>query len=336
LKYILPLIVLLSSCASSPKIEYDQVEPLILDTFIRVGDGTELAVTKYMAEEPRAILIALHGMNDYAKGFESAAQYWSDHDISVYAYDQRGFGRSPGGGKWPGDEALVADLQSVVSAVKKNHPSLPVYVIGHSMGGAVVMMANGLHPLDVDGILLAAPATWGGRQMPVFYRMVLKLATTFAPGKTLTGKRARRQATDHIEILRGMQKDPLVIKETRIDAVAGLTQLMGKANSLSTQQSGRIFYFYGCKDEMFPRKTLEKTRSNLYGNSKAINNQKGIDITSKVYAEGWHLLFRDLQAENVWRDSANWILQKENFDGHADGHTDNNRGEIKNVGNCKK
>ncbi len=270
---------------------------------LQTGD-VALSLRAWNASAPAAALIALHGMNDYGHAFEAAGTYWAEHGITTYAYDQRGFGQLGEGEvsitkNWPGTKAFGDDLRSMIVAVKSRHPGLPVYVLGHSMGAAVVMTANAEQFLSVDGIILASPAIWGGRRMPLLYRMTLNLAHFFAPGKSLSGKRARRQATDNIPVLRGMQADSLVIKETPIRAIKGIVSLMGDANQASGNQQGNILFVYGCRDEIIPVKAMAQVGDRI--------ESQNPEIERIVYPEGWHLLFRDLQAETVWEDILDWI-----------------------------
>src|SRR5512134_530150 len=75
-------------------------------------DGARLGLTSWAAEgEPWAVIVAAHGMNDYANAFHIAGPTWAERGITTYAYDQRGFGRSPLRGVWAGEELLVEDLR---------------------------------------------------------------------------------------------------------------------------------------------------------------------------------------------------------------------------------
>ena len=42
---------------------------------------------------------------------------------------------------WASEETLIADLHAAVSAVRAKHPDAPLYLLGESMGGAVIMSA---------------------------------------------------------------------------------------------------------------------------------------------------------------------------------------------------
>src|SRR5690242_20184088 len=74
-------------------------------------DGAKLGLQTWAAEgEPWAVVVAVHGMNDYGNAFHIAGPRWAAQGITTYAYDQRGFGRSPMRGIWAGEELMVEDL----------------------------------------------------------------------------------------------------------------------------------------------------------------------------------------------------------------------------------
>jgi len=294
------LCLFLQACISFPDAPEAIAPPVMAANVVQSIDGALLGLQSWHAEDPKAIIIAVHGMNDYSKTFALPGAWWAEQAaITTYAYDQRGFGRSPDFGRWVGGDTMIADLRAVILAVRARHPSLPIYVLGHSMGAAVVMAAEAQAPLAVDGFIFAAPGVWGGRAIPIPYRLSLNMAAAIAPAKTLTGERAGRQASDNIEILREMYRDPLVIKETRLDAVLGVVRVMGAGYGAADEVSGDILYLIGEKDDVIPLKAMEKTASRLRG-----------DVDVRRYSDGWHLLFRDLQGETVWRDVADWV------DGH--------------------
>jgi alpha-beta hydrolase superfamily lysophospholipase len=290
------LTLVLAGCVSFPDAPPATTRPAIAGDAVVSFDGARLGLTKWKAANPVAIIVAVHGMNDYAAAFTFAGPYWAEHGVSVFAYDQRGFGRSPDFGRWAGSAAMKQDLRSVVMAARANAPDLPVYVVGHSMGAAVILAAMKDEPLDVDGVVLAAPGVWGGASMSIFYRATLNLAAGFAPGKTLTGERAGRQASDNIEFLRAMYNDPLIIKDTRLDAILGAERIMGEAYDASNDVSGDFLVLFGGKDEIVPIKAMRKAAQRLCGDVEVIS-----------YADSWHLVFADLSRAQPLDDVLSWI-----------------------------
>ncbi len=291
------MVLCLQACVSFPDAPPPITQPVLAGNVIQTADGALLGVQRWEAQSPKAVVLAVHGMNDYANAFALPGAWWAEHArITTYAIDQRGFGRSPNFGYWVGEETMIADIRAAIAAIREAHPETPVYVLGHSMGAAVVMAAEDEKPLGADGLILAAPGVWGGRALPLPYRLTLNMAAGLAPGKTLTGERAERQSTDNIELLRQMYYDPLVIKETRLDAVLGVVRVMGRAYGAAENIDGNILLLFGEKDEIIPLKAMEKTARRLSGN-----------VEIKRYDNGWHLILRDLQAETVWHDIAHWV-----------------------------
>lgn len=273
------------------------VKPAITQDGFLTPDGRLLGLTIWEAPEPRAIVVALHGMNDYARSFALPAQWWAENaGLTTYAYDQRGFGRSPERGIWPGHELLKADLDLFVQMIRIRHPGLPVYVLGDSMGGAVAIAAAAHYDLKVEGMILVAPALWGWSTLPFGHRALLWLSAHLLPGMKLTGKGLDIWPTDNMDVLREMSADPLVIKGTRTDAIYGVVELMEHAYESVPRVGLPGLLAYGEKDQIIPRKPVEKAATRFCA-----------PLRIAIYPDGYHLLLRDLQAETVWRDVAAWI-----------------------------
>jgi acylglycerol lipase len=247
---------------------------------------------------PRAVILALHGFNDYSSAFADFGAYAAARGVAVHAYDQSGFGANPHAGRWPGITALVFDLRRERARLASLYPDRPVYLLGESMGAAVLIaaVADGV-PLDAAGMILTAPAVWGGDQLNPFYRAALWLADHVAPGLKLTGRSLGILASDNLEVLRALSADPLFIKETRVDAIAGLVRLMDLAYARASELPGPLLVLGGARDEVVPPKAHEAMLERLTADP----------CTEIVYQNGWHLLLRDLERQMVWDDVLAWI-----------------------------
>src|SRR5262245_46052237 len=98
-------LLLLSACAE-PRVAAmgpPTVAPQLQDDRLVMADGAVLPLKRWLPEgEPRAVIVGVHGFNDYSNAFAIPAAVWAKDGIATYAFDQRGFGAAPDHGKWPG------------------------------------------------------------------------------------------------------------------------------------------------------------------------------------------------------------------------------------------
>ena len=263
------------------------------------GDPPEVPRREWLTEAPpRAVILGVHGFNDYSNAFDQFGAYAAARGVAVHAYDQPGFGANPDAGLWPGIPALVASLVRERRRLEALYPGRSVYLLGESMGAAVLIAAVAQHaPLDAAGMIMTAPAVWGGDELNPFYRATLWLVAHVAPGLKLTGEGLGVMASDNIEALRALGADPLFIKETRVDAIAGLVGLMDLALAEAPAVPGPLLVLGGARDEVVP--------PHAHGTMLALLTAD--PCTEVVYPAGWHLLLRDLQRQVVWDDILAWI-----------------------------
>ena len=264
-------------------------------------DNARLPLRKWGPEKfPKYVLLALHGFNDYSNAFEKPASYWAKYGVTTYAYDQRGFGEAPLPGRWHRASSLINDFIKTAELIRLKHPNAPLFLLGDSMGGAVVIAADAKRSLPPHkGKILIAPALWGRETMPIWQKATLYMLSRVMPGFRVRGGNFGRKPSDNISMLRALAIDKKVIKRTRIDAVYGLVNLMDTALSGAKNLRGPSLILYGKKEDIIPnsaRFATEKYFLNLSHN-----------IFIKEYENGYHMLLRDLSAKIVWEDILNWI-----------------------------
>ena len=314
LKRLIAATALLSLCACAPTIAPPGsvvTTPEFTGEVFVTSDGLRLPARHWLpAAEAggrlKAVVLAVHGFNDYSKAFDKVPNapgvgpFLAENGIAVYAYDQRGFGSAPHFGLWPGGDVMANDFTDFVRVLKNIYPGTPIFALGESMGGAVVMTALASDaPPPVDAAILAAPAVWARSTMPASYRAALWIGARLAPGLKPSGRGLGRMASDNIEMLRDNARDPLFIKDTRIDAVYGLSNLMDEALISPTQIDVPVLYLYGQNDEIIPKAPTSQAMELFRSAQKKIH--------AAYYESSWHMILRDKNAATVLRDVAAFI-----------------------------
>ena len=169
----------------------------------------------------------------------------------------------------------------------------------------VLIAASETPGLTADQLILKAPAVWGAQSMPMYQRLSLYTMNLIAPEMSFTGRGLSSlgiRPTDDPEVSRDLSRDPLVIKATRVSSLAGVTELMGRAQTQTNLPSQRTLVLYGLRDRIIPPQPVCDWLTNL--NSATPTTLKADFI---VYKEGWHMLTRQLRARETVEDIAHWI-----------------------------
>jgi alpha-beta hydrolase superfamily lysophospholipase len=290
-------VLALAACAPRhPPPEVAHSVPVLGDKSLRAEDGYVLPLRRWApAGRPRAVIVALHGFNDYSAAFNGIGGWLAKRGVLTLAFDQRGFGDTAWRGLWHGAPRYAADATLALDLARRRYPGIPLYLMGVSMGGAVALLAAA-RGARADGLILVAPAVWGGPALNPFYRFALWLAAHSMPGKIVTGQNLDIVPSDNIDMLRALGRDPLVIKKTRIDALYGVVGLMGRAQAAAPRVHMRTLLLYGAHDQIIPAAAVGRLKRRLAG-----------PVRFSEYKNGYHMLLRDLQARKVWRDIAGWV-----------------------------
>ena len=298
------LFLLLAACTPTVKSAGPAIEsPHLTDEAFLASDGARLPMRAWLPQgEPRAVVVALHGFNDYRAFFDIPGPRLAAAGIAVYAYDQRGFGQAPEPGQWFGETVLQDDLDAMLRLVAARHPGRKLFVLGESMGAAVAMTA--LTRADADlpklaGTILVAPAIWSRDTMPWYQAGALWVASRTVPWLTLTGRGLHIQATDNIDVLIKMSRDPLIIKATRVSAIKGLCDLMDDAMHAAPALKPPTLVLIGEQDQVVPPEASKTMAATL---------NPSIDV--KYYPQNYHMMLRDLRGDIPTSDIIAWIEQK--------------------------
>ena len=278
--------------SQTPRLEHDAAV---------MEDGARLPLRAWLPTgPPRAAIVAVHGLNDYSAGFERTGTFLSAQGFAVYAFDQRGFGRNREVGIWAGGGRMADDAAQVARLVRGQHPGIPLYGLGESMGGAVFLHALQRQPPGwIDAVVVSAPAIWGRNGMRRYQRLPLHALAHSWRGLRLSGRILGRNPSDDPATLRYLREDPLVIRRTRVDVLWGLADLMDAVTLERVTPEVPVLAVYGAHDEIVPP---EPTCSWL-------RTLSGPHWQAALYPSGWHLLTRDLDAERVLADLAAWFEQ---------------------------
>lgn len=130
-------------------------------------ENARLYYQYWKVEKPKAILIIVHGFGEYTDRYDHVARHFCQRDISCYAIEHRGHGRSTGP-RWNVEDFdyFIADLHKFVGIVKGKEGGNKYFMQGHSLGGEIALKYALVHPKDIEALFVSGPAL-GQREMPL-------------------------------------------------------------------------------------------------------------------------------------------------------------------------
>lgn len=145
-------------------------------TTVDTADGIALYTYRWEPETPpKAVVQIAHGMAEHAGRYARFAAALNDSGYAVYAEDHRGHGQTnppqtnPPGAKQSdsghgyftdqaGFDTVVEDLYAVSERIRRDHPTLPLFLFGHSMGSFLARAYAARHGDDLAGLILSGTA----------------------------------------------------------------------------------------------------------------------------------------------------------------------------------
>jgi alpha-beta hydrolase superfamily lysophospholipase len=266
-----------------------------------MADGARLPYRAWLpSEAPRAVLLGLHGFGDYSlNAFDVPAPLFVPHGVALYAYDQRGFGAAPHRGLWPGAATLAGDATAVARLLRARHPGAPLFMLGESMGAAVLLVAaTSGDPPPASGYVLSAPGVRGRATMGRVARVTLEFASRAIPAVGFIGSAPGFAPTDNEAAMRRWSNDPLTTREFRVDLVYGLVNLMDDALAVAPYFDANALVLAGGRDRIVPPSAIRRLVASM---------PPAAPRRVAYYPDGHHLLLRDQGRAAVAADVMAWM-----------------------------
>ena len=267
--------------------------------------GSEGLVLYYQAWLPigrpaRAVLVNLHGLGDHSSLYHTIASHFPARDIAVYAYDMRGNGRSPG------QRAYLThwgeyreDLREFVTRVRGWEAQLPTFLLGHSLGGLVVLDYALNYPASLAGVIAAAPPL-GKVGVPPLLMALGRVMSQIWPRFSLeVGMDLSGLARDPA-VINAVLADPLFHRRGTARLSTEVTAAIERVQAGAASFSVPLLILHGSNDRMVPPD----------GSREFFGRVRYPDKAFREYSEGYHGLFADIGHEEVLADVERWILDR--------------------------
>lgn len=290
-------------------------------------DGVQFFVYRWLPAAPKAAVQIVHGMAEHAGRYGRLAEALNAAGYAVYAADHRGHGRTA---RTPEDLGFLAesggwrkcldDVWSLNRRVALEHPGLPVFLLGHSMGSSLAMQFISEH-----GESLAGAALSGASGKPTALAAAGRLITRLE--RLRLGRRGKSKLVQSLSFdafnkrfepartrFDWLSRDPAEVDKYVADPFCGfpvsvqlwIDLLDGWTRAASAESHRRI-------PKKLPIYFISGTHDPVSAGTRALNpllaewRAAGLNVEHRFYPEARHELFNETNREEVTRDLVEWL-----------------------------
>ena len=249
--------------------------------------------------DPGVVVVISHGLAEHGGRYAALAEHLVGRGHGVYALDHRGHGRSAGPrANIERFSYLVSDLGTFVGRAQRQHPDATLFLLGHSMGGAVALAAALRNPGSLKGLVLSAPALAAGEAVPPLKEFAVRLLSRVAPNTGALTLPASAISRDPA-VVRAYETDPLVFRgsipaRTLVELLEAMATFPDAIHKLRLP----VLVQHGTADRLVP---LAATRP-LYDR---LGNPKLRSI--RLYEGLFHEAYNEPEREQVLADLEAWM-----------------------------
>jgi alpha-beta hydrolase superfamily lysophospholipase len=247
---------------------------------------------------PRGAVILVHGLKDHSDRYAATAVKLVQRGYAVHAFDLRGHGRSAGPRVYVDSFSdYVADLAIFAERVRAREPNRPIFLFGHSMGGAIATLYTIDKKPDLRGLVLSGAALKPGQSISAPVIATTKVLAVIWPELPVLDLD-----------LEQFSRDPAVVAEAHKDPL--VTQGSGPAKTAAEVLRG-IDRIQDSMDEVSPPLLI------LHGGADKVTDPEGSrqlkvrarssDKTLIVYDGLYHDLLHEPEKDRVFGDLVAWL-----------------------------
>jgi len=266
---------------------------------LRAFDGINLFIRiSHPAQSPKALIIIVHGLAEHSGRYIHVIKHLTDAGYVVWAFDLRGHGRSEGHRSFVKSfDDYLSDLDLALDRARKEFPNLPLFLFGHSMGGAVTTLYTITRKPAINGLLLSAASLQiSAAVSPFLVKIAPLISALFPKMKTivLDGSAISRDPV----IVQSYNDDPLnyrrgIPARTGAELNAAIRRIQTRMETIEVP----LLIMHGTIDRL----------ADIVGSQLLFEKAESSDKTLKIYDGFYHEILNDPEKNRVLNDMQEWL-----------------------------
>ncbi len=254
---------------------------------------------KYWAPENdvRGVICLVHGMGEHCNRYEHLGNFFSDKNIALIAYDQRGHGKSEGKrGHTPSYEHLLQGVENLLYKAKELFPEQPLILYGHSMGGNLALNFAMRKKPVLHGVIASSPWLRLAFEPPAIKvklgQWMRKIYPAFSQSTELDAKAISRIADE----VSKYEKDPLVHDRITAMMFTSVYEAGNWAMENTEELELPTLIFHGSGDQLTSHQASREFAGKVQG-----------DVTFQLFENAYHEIHNDTSKAELLQLLEKWV-----------------------------
>jgi len=274
-----------------------------LESKYETHDGLSLYLQAWIPIHPKAVVFLVHGLGEHSSRYSHLAARFAENNIAVFTFDGRGHGKSSlpkPDAYFENHEDYLKDIDALFNKAAGYLQKLPIFIYGHSMGGALVASYVLKYKPQARGIILSAAALKPAEGTSRLLIAVSSIISKYAP-KLKVLKLDPTQISHDEEVVKNYIEDPLVYSDpiparTAMKCSCMMKMIEDKASEFNMP----VLILHGSEDRL----------TNPKGSDEFFKNINSQDKTLIPYPGLYHELHHEHEKEEVIKRIIFWVEKR--------------------------
>ncbi len=269
--------------------------------WMHIEGGVRLYGRRWPVKNPKAQVVIIHGYADHAARYEHVARFLRAEKIASFTADLRGHGHSDGARGYINDfDEYLQDVDAILEVLKREQISVPLFIVGHSMGGLVALLYALRRKPDLRGLVVSSPFLGVAMKVPPLKVALGRLMSRIYPKLALASGINPYDLSHDRAVGDAYAADPAVFKTV---TARWYTEAMAAADEVKSHAA----------EIELPTLILQAGQDRLADPKAAKPLCEKLGASDKTYIEYpdfYHEIFNESEKERPLSDMRDWILKR--------------------------
>ncbi len=260
--------------------------------------GLTLYAQSWVPADARARMIVVHGLGEHSGRYLNVVNYFCPKGFAVHGYDHRGFGKSPGTRAYTDSiDDYLDDLDAFLRQVRDRTPTQPVVVVGHSMGGLIVLRWAATRDPVVDAVVSSGAALEVSVPVASAKLLAARIFSKIAPKLSMANEVDPAALSHDPAVVQAYVDDPLVIRKITARLAHEIIRSMGETLAQAGRVRVPLLLLHGEADQLVAASGSRRFHEAVPGPAKGLH----------LYPGFYHEIFNEVGKETVFKDMETWL-----------------------------